>query len=70
VLCGELLREAEKLVMQKIHPQIVISGYRLARDEALKCLRAEAMDNSKNEEEFRQDLKNIALTTLSSKLLI
>lgn len=70
VLCGELLREAEKLVLQKIHPQIVISGYRLARDEALKALRKEAMDNSTEEERFRQDLKNIAMTTLSSKLLI
>jgi hypothetical protein len=28
------------------------------------------MDNSANEEEFKKDLKNIALTTLSSKLLL
>ena len=26
VLAGELLREAEKLVMQKIHPMTIISG--------------------------------------------
>jgi T-complex protein 1 subunit beta len=38
VLAGELLREAEKLVQQKVHPQIIIQGYRLARDAAKKCL--------------------------------
>lgn len=32
VLAGELLREAEKLVQQKIHPQIIISGWRKARE--------------------------------------
>lgn len=69
VLAGELLREAEKLVSQKIHPQIIIQGWRQARDVALKTLREAAMDNSGDEEQFRKDLKNIALTTLSSKLL-
>lgn len=29
VLAGELLREAEKLVNQKIHPQTIISGAHL-----------------------------------------
>nr|AAF25618.1 chaperonin beta subunit [Sterkiella nova] len=70
VLAGELIREAEKLVNQKIHPQIIIQGWRLARDVALKTLRDSAMDNSGDEEAFRRDLKNIAMTTLSSKLLL
>lgn len=30
VLAGELLREAEKLVSQKIHPMTIISGRRPA----------------------------------------
>ncbi len=34
VLAGELIREAEKLVSQRIHPQIIIHGWRLARDAA------------------------------------
>ena len=38
VLASELLREAEKLVNQKIHPQIIIEGWRKARDEARKIL--------------------------------
>ena len=69
VLAGELLREAEKLVNQKIHPQIIIQGWRKARDVAKKVLVEKAFDNFENEEKFKQDLKNIALTTLSSKLL-
>lgn len=31
VLAGELLRQAEKLITQKIHPLIIIDGWRLAR---------------------------------------
>lgn len=69
VLAGELLREAEKLVEQKIHPQIVISGYRLARDRARETLIKIAMNNKDDKVQFRQDLVNIAMTTLSSKLL-
>ena len=70
VFAGELLKEAEKLVMQRIHPQIVIKGWRQARDVAKKTLEEIAMDNSADEEAFKKDLKNIALTTLSSKLLL
>ena len=69
VLAGELLREAEKLVQMKIHPQTIIAGWRLARDAALKKLKEIAWSNADNEEKFRQDLLNIARTTLSSKLL-
>jgi T-complex protein 1 subunit beta len=69
VLAGELLREAEKLVYLKIHPQIIIQGFRLARDKARETLLKIAMNNSNDREQFRKDLINIAKTTLSSKLL-
>ena len=69
VLAGELLREAEKLVNSRIHPQIIIQGWRKAREVARKTLTDISMDNFDDEEKFRADLKNIALTTLSSKLL-
>lgn len=69
VLAGELLREAEKLVNQKIHPQIIINGFRLARDRARDTLIKIAMNNKDDKVQFRQDLVNIAMTTLSSKLL-
>jgi T-complex protein 1 subunit beta len=70
VMAGELLKEAEKLVHAKIHPQIIIAGWRKARDVARKVLTDIARDNSTNEEDFKKDLKNIAFTTLSSKLTL
>ena len=69
VLCGELLREAEQLTNQRIHPQTISAGWRLARNIARKSLENSAVDNSSNDEEFRKDLFRIARTTLSSKLL-
>merc|ERR1711865_1199052 len=70
VLAGELLREAEKLVQNKIHPQIIMKGWREARKVAQKVLEEISVDNFQDKEAFRNDLKNLALTTLSSKLLL
>ncbi|KAI9158017.1 putative T-complex protein 1 subunit beta [Paramyrothecium foliicola] len=69
VLAAELLREAEKLVDKKIHPQTIIEGYRIASQAALKALEESAVDHSKSPEAFRKDLVAIARTTLSSKVL-
>uniref|UniRef100_A0A1B6CS56 T-complex protein 1 subunit beta n=1 Tax=Clastoptera arizonana TaxID=38151 RepID=A0A1B6CS56_9HEMI len=69
VLAAELLREAEKLIDQKIHPQIIIAGWRKATTVARKALEDAAMDNSADEACFREDLMNIARTTVSSKIL-
>jgi len=69
VLCGELLREAEKLVAQRIHPQTISAGWRIARQCAREALEASAVDNGADETKFRDDLFRIARTTLSSKLL-
>lgn len=69
VLCGELLRAAEKLLDQSIHPQTIIEGYRDAVKIANQCLVDLTEDNGKNEELFYDDLIRIAKTTLSSKIL-
>ena len=69
VLAAELLREAEKLVDKKIHPQVIIDGYRIASHAALKALEEVAVDNSNDLVAFRKDLHSIAKTTLSSKVL-
>ncbi|KIJ29706.1 hypothetical protein M422DRAFT_214881, partial [Sphaerobolus stellatus SS14] len=69
VLAAELLREAEKMVAAKIHPQTIVEGYRIGSAAALKALEKAAIDNSSNVSQFRQDLFNIARTTLSSKVL-
>mmetsp|Transcript_44780 Transcript_44780/g.78159 ORF Transcript_44780/g.78159 Transcript_44780/m.78159 type:complete len:310 (-) Transcript_44780:806-1735(-) len=69
VLCGELLREAEFLVNQRIHPMTIIAGWRTAVAIARDALEKAAVDNSADEAKFKEDLMNIARTTLSSKLL-
>eukprot|EP00286_Rhodomonas_abbreviata_P003902 CAMPEP_0181347766 /NCGR_PEP_ID=MMETSP1101-20121128/34052_1 /TAXON_ID=46948 /ORGANISM="Rhodomonas abbreviata, Strain Caron Lab Isolate" /LENGTH=492 /DNA_ID=CAMNT_0023459999 /DNA_START=61 /DNA_END=1536 /DNA_ORIENTATION=- len=69
VLCGELLREAEFLVNQSIHPMTIMAGWRQAAQIARTALEKAAVDNSADEAKFKEDLLNIARTTLSSKLL-
>jgi len=69
VLAGELLREADRLIDKHIHPQIIIEGWRESADVARKALEDSAQDNAANPEKFREDLLNIARTTLSSKVL-
>jgi len=69
VLAGEMLREAEKLVNSKIHPQTIVAGYRQATETARERLVEIAMDNSTDKAKFRADLINIAKTTLSSKVV-
>nr|CCA25057.1 PREDICTED: similar to chaperonin containing tcomplex polypeptide 1 putative [Albugo laibachii Nc14]CCA27958.1 Tcomplex protein 1 subunit beta putative [Albugo laibachii Nc14] len=69
VLCGELLREAEKLIDQRIHPQTIIEGWRIALETAHEALQANTFDHGDDPIKFREDLLNIAKTTLSSKLL-
>jgi len=69
VLAGELLREAEKLIEKNIHPQTIIQGWRLASKIAIERLEKIAENNSDDPEKFREDLINIARTTLSSKIV-
>jgi len=69
VLAGELLREAEKLVNMKIHPQTIVAGWRKAINVAREELLRSAKDNGADAEAFRQDLLKIATTTLSSKVV-
>uniref|UniRef100_A0A8C1RW50 T-complex protein 1 subunit beta n=1 Tax=Cyprinus carpio TaxID=7962 RepID=A0A8C1RW50_CYPCA len=69
VLAAELLREAELLIAKKIHPQIIIAGWRKATQAAREALREAAVDHGNDELKFQQDLMNIARTTLSSKLV-
>ncbi|CAJ1419303.1 unnamed protein product [Effrenium voratum] len=69
VLAAEMLRNAQNLVEAKMHPQVIIRGYRLALAAARERLEALAMDNGRDPTKFREDLLRIARTTLSSKLL-
>jgi len=66
VLAGELLKHAEELVEQKIHPSTVISGYKKALDIALEELRKLGKPVKL---EDRPTLKKIVMTALASKSL-
>lgn len=68
-LAGELLRQAEKLLDVKMHPQTVIGGFRKAAAAAATALEGAAVDNGSDQAAFKQDLLNIARVTLSSKVL-
>ncbi len=64
VLAGELLRRAEELLDQNIHPTVIVSGYRKAAQRAVETLDklGTAVDISD-----RQTLKKVALTSMASK---
>lgn len=46
VLAGELLREAELLVNQRVHPMIIIAGFRRACEIAQAVLEERSFDNA------------------------
>lgn len=45
VLAGELLREAEKLIDEKLHPMVLIEGWRLAESVAQQALEASSVNH-------------------------
>jgi T-complex protein 1 subunit beta len=53
VLACELLKEAERLISLKIHPQTIIAGWRKATDVARQALTNAACDNGKDDVKFR-----------------
>lgn len=69
VFAGELMREAERLINQRIHPQTIVAGYIEAERIAQGALLASSVDHGNDAERFREDLLNIARTTISSKIL-
>ena len=64
VLAGELLKKAEDLLDQNIHPTVLAKGYRLAEAEAQKILQKLAENVSLDREDL---LRNIAITAMTGK---
>jgi thermosome len=64
VLASELLRKAEELLDQNIHPIILVSGYRKASQKAIEVLNKIAIPLDVND---RKTLLKVALTSMSSK---
>ncbi len=64
VLAGELLKKAEDLLDQELHPAVIAMGYRLAAERARKVLDEIAMDIKIEDE---AELKKIAKTAITGK---
>ena len=64
ILAGELLKRAEDLIDQNIHPTVIASGYRLAADKAREILEKVA---TKVTIKDTQILTNVATTAMASK---
>ena len=64
VNAGELLKKAQDLLDQEIHPTIVAQGYRMAKEKAV-----EVLDEISHEITFDDDqlLQNVAMTAMTGK---
>ncbi|MDO8511195.1 MAG: thermosome subunit alpha [Nanoarchaeota archaeon] len=64
VIAGELLKKAEDLLDQEIHPTVLAKGYRLAEVQAQRILKQLGEKVSLENESM---LKNIAITAMTGK---
>jgi len=64
ILAGELLKKAEDLIDQNIHPTVIAAGYRQASEKAHEVLEKVASKISIKEVDT---LKKVAMTSMSSK---
>ncbi|MDH5419200.1 MAG: thermosome subunit beta [Candidatus Bathyarchaeota archaeon] len=64
VLSGELLKEAEELLEQNIHPTLIVSGYRKAAQRAMEVLDKMGITVDLDD---RETLKKVAVTSMGSK---
>ncbi len=64
IIAGELLKRAEELLDQNVHPTVIAKGYRMAEEKAKEILN-EIAENVTDKEEIT--LKKIAITALVGK---
>jgi thermosome len=64
VLAGELLKQAEELLEQEIHPTVIAAGYRAAADKSMEILKGLAVEVSAKNEDL---LRKIAVTAMTGK---
>ncbi len=64
ILAGELLKRAETLLDQDIHPSIIINGYRMAQEKAIQILEKISDPISIKDE---KNLIKVCMTSMASK---
>jgi chaperonin GroEL (HSP60 family) len=64
VLAGELLKKAEELLEQELHPAVIALGYRFAVEEARKVLNSIAFEISSEDD---AELLRVAKTAITGK---
>jgi thermosome len=64
VIAGELLKRAEDLLDQDVHPTVIANGYRLAAEKAEEALNEISIKVKKDDEET---LKKVAITAMTGK---
>jgi thermosome len=64
VLAGELLKNAEDLLDQDIHPTVITKGYRLSREKCTSILEKISLDADLGDEET---LRKVAMTAMTGK---
>jgi thermosome len=69
VLTGDLLKQAETLLDQKIHPTTIISGYRKAAEKALEVIDEVAEQVDPESSGYKKVLIDVAKTAMSSKFV-
>ena len=65
LLAGSLLEKAEELINKKVHPTIIVDGFRKSAEKAIELLKEIAEKIDPTDKEY---LKKIAITSMSSKL--
>ena len=64
VIAGELLKKAETLLEQEVHPTVIVRGYRLARTKSMEILNSFATKVALEDEDL---LGKIAMTAMTGK---
>ena len=66
ILTGELLGKATELMIKKVHPTVIVEGYRQAEEKALEILEEIAIKVDPKDKEV---LMKVSKTTMASKLV-
>jgi len=67
ILAGELLKKAEDLLDQEIHPTVITKGFRIAKEKALDVLDKNSIAVGIEDDSILEQIANTAMTGKSSE---